>query len=183
MPDVTPIYGFPYQVLGDGPNGPTLGQDLAEAVEATLQAQLALKVDKGACQLRQTVAQSVPHVTSTPITLDAVDVDTGGMADLANDRIVIQKTGIYLLTGIVAFSAHATGYRRAHVRLNGADILPMDARDANTTTGLATVPQVQLTRELTVGDLVTLVGLQTSGVELNTQASSPYHSILSAAMV
>ncbi len=33
----TPVYGFPYQALGDAPNGPVLGQGLAESVEAQVQ--------------------------------------------------------------------------------------------------------------------------------------------------
>lgn len=32
----TPIYGFPYQELADAPNGPVLGQLLAQAVETQL---------------------------------------------------------------------------------------------------------------------------------------------------
>jgi hypothetical protein len=32
----TPIYGLPYQGINDSPNGPDLGQDLAEAAEALL---------------------------------------------------------------------------------------------------------------------------------------------------
>lgn len=37
MPGATPVYGLPYQTTADPPNGPVLGQDLAEAVEAELQ--------------------------------------------------------------------------------------------------------------------------------------------------
>jgi hypothetical protein len=33
----TAIYGLPYQALTDPPNGPTLGQNLAQAIEALLQ--------------------------------------------------------------------------------------------------------------------------------------------------
>lgn len=36
MPGDTTRYSWPYQSAGDAPNGPTLGQDLAEAVEATV---------------------------------------------------------------------------------------------------------------------------------------------------
>lgn len=36
MPGTTPAYGLPYQTNDDPPNGPTLGQDLAEAVEAEI---------------------------------------------------------------------------------------------------------------------------------------------------
>lgn len=33
MAGTTPVYGFPYQELGDAPDGPDLGHDLATAVE------------------------------------------------------------------------------------------------------------------------------------------------------
>jgi len=36
MPGSTPVYNLPYQTAGDPPNGPSLGQDLAEAVEEQL---------------------------------------------------------------------------------------------------------------------------------------------------
>lgn len=36
MADVTPVYGFPYQELGDAPDGPQLGEDLALAVEGVI---------------------------------------------------------------------------------------------------------------------------------------------------
>ena len=36
MADTTPTYGWPYQELGDPPDGADLGQDLALAIEATV---------------------------------------------------------------------------------------------------------------------------------------------------
>ncbi|MEV5211319.1 hypothetical protein AB0K35_27985 [Micromonospora sp. NPDC053740] len=36
MSGTTSVYGLPYQTTGDAPNGPVLGQQLAEAVEALL---------------------------------------------------------------------------------------------------------------------------------------------------
>lgn len=48
MAGTTTTYGFPYQTLGDAPNGAQGLQDLATAVDTTLQAQLALKADKTA---------------------------------------------------------------------------------------------------------------------------------------
>jgi hypothetical protein len=36
MADVTPRYGFPYQEAGDPPDGASLGQDLAEAIDTAL---------------------------------------------------------------------------------------------------------------------------------------------------
>jgi hypothetical protein len=37
----TPVYALPYQGINDSPNGPDLGQDLAEAVEAVILARAA----------------------------------------------------------------------------------------------------------------------------------------------
>ena len=36
MPGTTTIYGWPYQELADAPDGPNLGQDLADAIETTV---------------------------------------------------------------------------------------------------------------------------------------------------
>lgn len=36
MPGTTPTFGLPYQTSGDAPNGPALGQQLAQAVEDLL---------------------------------------------------------------------------------------------------------------------------------------------------
>jgi hypothetical protein len=36
MPGATPTYGFPYQTLADLPDGPSLGEDLANAVETEI---------------------------------------------------------------------------------------------------------------------------------------------------
>jgi hypothetical protein len=38
----TSVYGLPYQALSDPPNGPTLGQNLAQAIESLLQGNLTL---------------------------------------------------------------------------------------------------------------------------------------------
>lgn len=36
MPATTPVFGWPYQVRGDAPDGPVLGQNLALAIESTV---------------------------------------------------------------------------------------------------------------------------------------------------
>lgn len=46
----TDIYALPYQEVGDAPNGPTLGQNLAEAVEAALLGIVPLSAVKSADQ-------------------------------------------------------------------------------------------------------------------------------------
>lgn len=38
MPNFTPIYAWPYQHLGEAPDGPNLGEDLALGIEATVRA-------------------------------------------------------------------------------------------------------------------------------------------------
>lgn len=46
MPGSTTTYGLPYQLAADAPDGPSLGQDLAEAVEALLLNRFAPLVDQ-----------------------------------------------------------------------------------------------------------------------------------------
>ncbi|GAB3812065.1 hypothetical protein [Kribbella italica] len=192
MPGSTPIYGFRWQELGDAPDGPDLGKNGFEDVEAevaridgeldTAQADI-VSLKTAACQLRQTVAQTIPNVAGRTIELDTVDVDTDGMADLVNDRIVIQTPGTYLITATVAYTFDADGYRRAAVYVNGVNVYPMDARDANSSNSLPTLPQAQLVRNLVAGDLVTMQGLHTAGGDLLTNAAAPYQSVLSAVKV
>jgi hypothetical protein len=61
MPGSTSNYGFPFQTTGDAPNGPTLGQDLAEAVDAEL-ARVEEALGEGVALHIRTVAGSADFV-------------------------------------------------------------------------------------------------------------------------
>lgn len=68
MPGSTPNYGLPYQAVGDQPNGPILGQDLAEAVEDLVLDRRAL-VGKGALSSLYTLTGTQADLAGTTVTL------------------------------------------------------------------------------------------------------------------
>jgi hypothetical protein len=71
----TPVYGWPYQTAADAPNGPTLGQNLALAIESTVQANDASRVSGDAAlallaptyRARQTLGGTTAKVTFSSI--------------------------------------------------------------------------------------------------------------------
>lgn len=65
----TPIYGFPYQGVGDPPDGPSLGEDLANAVEAKFSSvDAAVAAING---LTHVVGSSTVTFTSTSLSFEA----------------------------------------------------------------------------------------------------------------
>lgn len=65
----TPVYGFPYQGVGDAPDGPSLGEDLALAVESKFQS-----VDSSVAAitgLTHVVGSSTATFTSTSLSFEA----------------------------------------------------------------------------------------------------------------
>jgi hypothetical protein len=136
------------------------------------------------CSIYQTVQQTgIATASPVKITMDATEVDTGSLADLANDEIDIGVTGLYLLVGVVSFTANATGYRRAQIALDGTAISPANATDANAASGLATNPVAFTIRSLTAGQAVSLQGLHTVGSNHTTNVTLPYRSQLWVARV
>lgn len=68
MPDTTPVYALPFQALTDAPNGPTLGEDLALAVEdqiARLDAAIATINGLAIATASETTVQG-PYSSATP---------------------------------------------------------------------------------------------------------------------
>jgi hypothetical protein len=58
MADVTPVYDLPYQELGDAPDGPALGEDLALAVETEL-----IRIDAAVAAINGMAPASVSSTT------------------------------------------------------------------------------------------------------------------------
>ncbi|GAA2817546.1 hypothetical protein [Kribbella solani] len=68
MADVTPIYSLPFQDTNDAPNGPTLGEDLALAVEdelARIDANVA-KINGLSCAVASDSNVEGPYSSATP---------------------------------------------------------------------------------------------------------------------
>lgn len=96
MGTITPVYGWPYQQLPDPPDGAALGQNLALAIEATVQAQAALitslsaqiaalQPNKPIYRNRITLTSSQPNVTfsNIPTNLRNLRIEYTARADTA----------------------------------------------------------------------------------------------------
>lgn len=166
----TPNLDLPYPDTSDTPDVPYWLQQLAESVDDL--------IDRPMVAIRSslTSAQTV-NAGSTVVDMagGAVVHDLGtvaGMADLANDRIVIREDGYYTFNGRAAFSSNATGYRAILIqRVAGAgdQFVADDYRPA--VSGQTTIVSLQ-TRAIycTAGEAFALTVLQTSGAALTLPA-------------
>jgi hypothetical protein len=73
MPSSTPVYGFPYRLLADSPDIPTATKDLAEAIEAKIQAMDAILNAQIATRFKGTNA---PGGTQTIGTVETILTET-----------------------------------------------------------------------------------------------------------
>lgn len=129
-------------------------------------------------ELRQTVAQSIPNGTGTPITFDVEDLDQniGALAQhdnvTNNSRFTAQYAGWYELGGAVGFAANTTGQRVANWIVNGSSINASQVTDQ----ALSALGNKVAARSkhvfLNVGDYVELTAFQNSGGALNTNVTS-----------
>lgn len=121
--------------------------------------------------IRKDANQSIANATSTEISWQTSVIDEGSWVDLANNRFVVPAGVAYVSIGMNAeWVANATGYRLIVVHINGAVFVgglesrprPVDAGASFTHGGVWTAPVA-----VSVGDLVTALGYQTSGGALN----------------
>ena len=99
------------------------------------------RLNRPICVAYQTVAQSVPAATNTPITFDSesLDRDNQHSTTTNTDRIVIGNTlGWYKVTASAAYSANGTGERRIFITKNGS-VVPLNGSGYATTQPLASV--------------------------------------------
>lgn len=189
----TPVYGWPYQGLSDPPNGAGLGESLALAAEATVQAQVAALQtlidflrNKPAAQVRQSVAQSLTTgvyagLTFTVETVDSDPAGTGGHSTSVNtSRYTAVYAGTYRVGGVFAVSDAAGGYRSCRWAVNGT---PLDA-SASLVLPLGGgvslhLPAPSILVPLGVGDYIELQGQQNSGGAVNTAVAAELASSMS----
>lgn len=120
----TPVYGWPYQALTDAPDGANLGEDLALAIEATVNGLITgsiggpiadLETDVAAleeevrhygCRLRRAAVQSIPNNTATTVTWDTEDEDTDGFWTPGSPTILtVPQNGTYAMSYFNALQA------------------------------------------------------------------------------
>jgi hypothetical protein len=129
---------------------------------------------KPIARLRQTVAQSIPASTFTPITFTTEDIDsdpagTGGHSTSVNtSRWVCQYAGWYLFAGGVGWAANAVGRRICAWFINGT-IISGSQMAGPTTAGFdcEITARVEFAY-LNAGDYVELTAYQESGGALLT---------------
>ncbi len=120
-------------------------------------------------KMYQTSSQTLTTATWTTITMDAFSQDTmGGGVDLANEHIIIRRTGIYLIMGLVHFAADTTGARFAGISVNSIAtpnfrFFGFDPTGDPVRVGPATMPAL-----LNVGDTIELMGWHGRGIDLDT---------------
>jgi len=100
------------------------------------------------------------------IPLNAEELDSHSQHDNSTnpERLTCVKAGTYLITGMVTFTANATGNRDALLRVNGTNYVGQN-RYAAMASGSTSVPAMALV-ELAVNDYVELIGRQYSGGSL-----------------
>lgn len=126
--------------------------------------------DYVAARIRQTETQTIDstaHSTQTVITMGAQDYAVEVDVELAQDRIVIARPGIYAVTAAMRGNFPNGGEVRVNVEINGAirSIAPWIAHSGN-----SNYP-VTWEGELEVGDAVRLTGSQNGAGSASTSTA------------
>lgn len=114
--------------------------------------------------------QTLTNNVSATHDYDTIDYDTyaarseGAMADLALNRIVIRKAGVYHLSMATGYNGNATGVRRASIHKNSVAIAHFEAPGL---AGFVAAYAVAVDEICAVNDVITCVTIQTSGGNLD----------------
>lgn len=172
-------HGFPYPVGTDRVmDGDNAMQALAEAVDAAFTSRPRAKIVAAA-------NQTLNNDTITTVTFagGVVSYDTNGMADLANNRLVIKTAGLYVIHGRLGFAFNAAGARGGLLWLNGATYLAEDYRLAIAVNYGTVFNVVSEPIALAVNDNLSLRALQVAGGTLPLTTINGRYSHLAAYMV
>lgn len=132
MADTTSIYGWPYQEAADPPDGAQLGQDLAEAIEATVDG-LDDRLDTAEARVTALRAGVFAHMNNSGVQSLAngtariqaefntavLDVP-GAQCNLASDRLDIVQDGVYIVIAQATFALNVTGQRYVSIYRNAS---------------------------------------------------------------
>lgn len=122
--------------------------------------------------------QTISNATNTKLNIDTQEiVDKHGLFQLANNRIIVNKTGKYKLTGKVmsAASTATVSLWDCQIWKNGSVIdsaTTFKGTDINTLNTLVT-SNVDAPYDLVAGDYIELYGFQVSGGNIDVLSSSP----------
>ena len=120
--------------------------------------------------------QSLATGTTTVVTIDTSLHDTGGIVDIATDRLVCDRAGQWEAVFQLEFASNATGRRIGAVRRNGTQVSAFIGAPSPTVGAtafqVATGPVV-----CAVGDYFDFTAHQDSGGALNTTAAGTYMTL------
>jgi hypothetical protein len=117
-----------------------------------------------------TAATATTTATNSTVVMTTVDYDPWNMTDTAGTGLTIPATGLYAITGFQTYAANGTGFRQITLRRNGSNL-----ESVRLPTTTASNPIVNVTMPgypLSKGDIISMIGQQTSGGNLNMNAAS-----------
>jgi len=108
------------------------------------------------------------------LTFNSEMSDPYGMhsTSINTERVIAPLGGWYLATGHLVFAANTTGMRGLMIQLNGATLLAVDGRNAQSSG--ATWISIACLSKLDAGDYLTMMGYQSSGGNLDMLYVSRY---------
>lgn len=126
-------------------------------------------------EITRSTTQSIPNGTLTPLVFDAI-LNTNAGSDMwvvgSPDQVLIPTTGLYLVSGQVTFATNGTGVRAVGYDINGDTTNRYGVMKVNPVSGDTTDLSTSATIFCTVGDIVQMGVLQTSGGALNVSAGT-----------
>ena len=110
----------------------------------------------------------------TAVTFDSERWDTDSIHDVSanTDRLTCRTTGLYIIAGHVRFETDGTGNRGLYIAYNGATLIGMVRKDADSAT--PTVLTIATQYYMSVGDYLKLAAYQSSGGDLDVEAVANY---------
>lgn len=169
----TPNRGYTYPDYADLAAFPNQEQTFAQQVDLDIEAlENAIIAGKNQPSLRvmNSVAQSIPNTTDTPITFNTEQYDNAGMFPGSGTTVTFTSSGAYIMAFRGTFATSDAGYRLARGIVNGTTTLV--GRSSNSGgTGPVAITFVGMFG-FTAGNTFTVNVQQTSGAALNITSST-----------
>lgn len=130
------------------------------------------------CKLYQGASQNITNGSQPTILLDTIEKDVGGLADTANNRIVVRRAAIALVQAYGAIaSGMATDTEIWTAPCVGGNSISWGLMSAGTNPTAAT--NISLIRAFAAGAIITQQTYQNSGGTRATSTTEPYRHWLS----
>jgi len=123
-----------------------------------------------AASISLTSATATTTATNSTVAMTTVDYDPWNMTSTAGTGITIPVGGMYAITGFQTYAANGTGFRQITLRRNGSNL--ESVRIPTTTAGNPIINASMPGYPLNKGDIISMIGQQTSTGNLNMNAAS-----------